>query len=60
MSEDLDEFSSVTSSIFYAIKNPISIQQKLLDFSSKRTAEQTSTRSEIHAEPSLSQSVKPK
>jgi hypothetical protein len=60
VSEDLDEFSSVTSSIFYAIKNSISIQKRLLDFSSERTTDQTSTQSEIHTKTSSSKSVKPK
>ncbi|MFX0171098.1 MAG: hypothetical protein ACFE9L_04190 [Candidatus Hodarchaeota archaeon] len=58
MSEDIDEVSSVTSSIFYAIKNSLSIQKRLLDFSSKITTEISSKRSEIKPKPPSTQDTK--
>jgi hypothetical protein len=59
-SEDLNDFSSVTSSIFYAKKNSISKQNQLLDFSLKKPSETTSLQLKTQAEKSSSQNVKPK
>lgn len=53
-SEDLNDFSSVTSSIFYAKRNSISKQNQLLDFSLKTPVEITSVQSESHTEDGFS------